>query len=108
MRARCPHCGAWGIVSTSRPQSATVAHLYVICGNHECGHTWRASLVADVTLSPSSTPNPQVILPMASHIRRDQVVAHMQHSGTVEHRPELTPPTSLELDFSACGLAGPP
>jgi hypothetical protein len=101
MRLRCPHCSHLGTIVATKVLSSTVSHHYVRCSNFECGHTWRASTEADLTLSPSSTPDPTVVLPLSSHIRRD-VLAHQIRSGdSAEHKPMLTPPTTRDLFASA-------
>lgn len=107
MKARCPHCNEWALITSTKVQSPTVTHHYAVCRNHECGHTWRLAAVAEVTLSPSATPNSTVVLPLASHIRRDLIATQMRVSATVEHKPEMSPPTSGDL-FAHLGPDGPP
>ncbi|SFO51316.1 Ogr/Delta-like zinc finger [Variovorax sp. OK605] len=106
MRLRCPHCDTLGTITTTKALSATVSQHYVICSNHECGHTWRATTEADMTISPSATPDPAVSLPLSSHMRRD-VIAHQIRSGaTAEYTPLKTPPTTRDL-FQPADAGGP-
>lgn len=71
MRLHCPHCLSVATVRTSERMSDTVSWLYVECCNDECGHTWRASANAKVTISPSARPNPSVLLPFSQHVLRE-------------------------------------
>ena len=106
MRLRCPHCDNLGTIRSTSQLSSTVSQHYVMCSNLECGHTWRATTEADMTLSPSATPDPAVALPLSSHVRRD-VIAHQIRSGaTADYTPRLTPPTTLDL-FPLGGPDGP-
>ncbi len=69
MRLRCPHCGEFGTIRTSEQVTECLTLQYVQCNNMECGHNWRASTSAEMTLSPSAIPNPAVHLPLSSHIK---------------------------------------
>ena len=71
MRLRCPHCNSLATVRTSERMSDTVSWLYLVCCNAKCGHTWRASAEAKVTISPSARPNPRVLLPFSKHVLRE-------------------------------------
>lgn len=97
MRLNCPHCGHPGNIRSSDTVSSLIRRHYVICSNFECGHAWRATTEADMTLSPSATPNTTVMLPLASHVRRDAIAAQVRVAATAEHEPQLTRPTTRDL-----------
>jgi hypothetical protein len=84
----------------------TVSQHYIQCGNFECGHTWRATTEADMTISPSATPAPSVHLPLASHMRRDVLAQQIRSGNTAEHTPLMTPPETRDL-FAPAGVDGP-
>jgi len=102
MRLRCPHCGTLGSIRSSEVVSATVSRQYVICNNLECGHTWRATTEADLTLSPSATPESTVLLPMSSHVRRDVVGAQMRSARIFDYSPRRKASETRDL-FHADG-----
>lgn len=106
MRLRCPHCDSLGSICTTKALSATVSQHYVMCGNAECGHTWRATTEADMTLSPSATPDPAVLLPLSSHMRRDVIAQQIRSASTADYTPVRTPPTTLPL-FGPGDFSGP-
>lgn len=97
MRLRCPHCGWLSTVRSSEVVSATVSRHYVICNNLECGHTWRATTEADLTLSPSATPASTVMLPLSSHVRREVVAAQMRSPSILDYLPRHTPSATRDL-----------
>ena len=96
MRLRCPHCDHLGSIRTTRVMTATVSQHYVMCSNFECGHTWRATTEADMT----------VHLPLASHMRRDVLAQQIRSGTTAEHTPLMTPPETRDL-FAPAGVDGP-
>jgi hypothetical protein len=106
MRLRCPHCDYLGAIRTSTVLSQTVTQHYVQCNNHECGHTWRATTEADMTLSPSATPDPAVSLPLSSHVRRDLIAQQVRSGITADYTPRLTPPSTRDL-FQPADAGGP-
>lgn len=87
MRLRCPHCNALSTILSSDATSATVTRHYVVCRNEDCGHSWRATTEADITLSPSAIPNASVVLPLSSHIRREVLMAQLRGPTTDEYQP---------------------
>lgn len=97
MRLRCPHCNTPGTIRTSEMVSSTVSRHYIICNNFECGHAWRATTEADMTLSPSATPASTVVLPLSSHVRRDVIAAQLRSPASVEHLARQTPPVTMDL-----------
>ena len=97
MRLRCPHCQSLGSIRSSETLSSTVTRHYLSCTNFECGHTWRATSAADMTLSPSATPDPLVNLPLSTHIRRALLALQISTNNLAPHVPQLTPPTTGDL-----------
>ena len=95
MRLRCPHCKSLGVVRTSERMSDTVSYLYVKCSNAECGHTWRSSAAAKVTISPSARPNPRVVLPFSEHVLRDPLAKLITSAQIVEY--EIVGANSMTL-----------
>ena len=69
MRLRCPHCGEFGSIRSSEQITECTSYQYCQCSNVECGHTWRTTSTAEVTLSPSAIPNSRVNLPLSTHVR---------------------------------------
>jgi len=106
MRLGCPHCGQLGTIRTTTRLSSTVSQHYVLCNNLECGHAWRATTEADMTLSPSATPDPGVCLPLSTHIRRDLLAQQIRSDNTVAYTPVNTPPMTLDL-FQPHEAGGP-
>ncbi|SOD25227.1 Ogr/Delta-like zinc finger [Variovorax sp. YR752] len=106
MRLRCPHCDHLGSIRTTKVMTATVSHHYVVCSNFECGHTWRATTEADMTISPSATPAASVHLPLASHMRREVLAQQIRSGSTAEHTPLMTPPETRDL-FAPASVDGP-
>jgi Ogr/Delta-like zinc finger len=103
MKLRCSHCRSLGTIKTAQALSSTVTRHYVACSNLECGHTWRATTEADLTISPSATPDPSVLLPISSHMRRDLVGAQMRTNNVLEHVPLFTPSSTRDLFDSPPG-----
>lgn len=59
----CPHCGAPAIIRSSEQITETVKHLFTICTNPDCMHSWKSSISPIYTISPSNIPNPAVDIP---------------------------------------------
>jgi hypothetical protein len=106
MRISCPHCKDLGTIRSTERLSPTVSQHYVICSNKECGHTWRATTVADMTLSLSSTPDPTVSLPLSTHVRRAVLAQVIRCAAEADYTPRSTPPATLDL-FPHSGPDGP-
>ena len=70
MKMRCPHCKSPATVRTSHEITTLSREIHFACGNTDCGHTFVAVAEIHRTLSPSAIPDPQVRLPLSSHIRR--------------------------------------
>lgn len=62
IRSRCPHCEALMLVRTSKNIHPLLKTLYLQCKNFECGFTCAASLEIVHTISPSASPNPEIVL----------------------------------------------
>lgn len=99
MRLRCPHCDTVSTILTSEAISSTVTRHYVVCGNEECGHSWRATTEADITLSLSAIPKTSVLLPLSAHIRRDVILRQLHGPITDEYQPRR--PQAYQLDMFA-------
>lgn len=97
MRLRCPHCNSVSTILTSEAVSSTVTRHYVVCKNIDCGHSWRATTEADITLSPSAIPNAMVVLPLSAHIRRDVIMAQLRGPSTSEYEPRRPQPYTRDL-----------
>lgn len=98
MRARCPHCKAWALCRSSEQMSSTMRKGYFCCTNIECGHIFTAWLTAFETVSPSATPDPAVMLPLSTHVRRDHLRTQLDTAPTAEPPPELLATTSADTD----------
>lgn len=81
MRINCPHCGALGVVRTSKPLADTVREAKVQCTNVECAHTWIARIVAERTIAPSMTPKPGVYIPLSPRSPAAQPTATQMELG---------------------------
>ena len=64
--AKCPHCGSYARVYTSRAITPRVAEQYVNCTNIEgCDHKFVIRCEIAYTIRPSLNPDPKVVLPMS-------------------------------------------
>ena len=70
MRMMCPHCNEHAYTRTSLQLTITSRETIFQCRNFECGHVFSAVTEINRTISPSAIPNPMVILPMSTHIKR--------------------------------------
>lgn len=61
MRVRCPHCGEWSIIKSSKQMSTMVKEIKCACNNFYCGHTFIATIEIVRTISPSGCPDPSVL-----------------------------------------------
>jgi hypothetical protein len=62
MRMMCPHCNEHAYTRTSLQLTSTSRETIFQCRNFETE--------INRTISPSAIPNPMVILPMSTHIKR--------------------------------------
>lgn len=67
---QCPHCKSRARARTSQQITPMYRETTFICTNHRCGHIFVCSTTPVRTLSPSSVPDPEVNIPLSSHIRR--------------------------------------
>ena len=49
------------------------------------------------SLTPSSTPNPAIHLPLSSHVRRGLLQRQLDQERTVDHTPQNSAPGTLDL-----------
>lgn len=69
----CPHCRAGSFRRSSRMITPMLREVFYACRNIACGHTWKASLIFEYSLSPSAIPDPGLNLPLRP-LPRDQAV----------------------------------
>ena len=81
MRLKCPHCGHPAHIRTTEPITNLLVKHYFTCTNHMCGHTFVGATEITYTLSPSATPNPDVLLPLSQHVRRGVLTRQLQVAG---------------------------
>lgn len=91
MRMMCPHCEEFAYTRTSIPMTKTSRETIFQCKNMMCGHVFSAVTEINRTISPSSIPNPKVILPMSRHIerrvlQRQLVQAQISNFDSTAHR----------------------
>ena len=67
------------------------------CTNWECGHNFKSLEEIVVSLTPSSTPNPGVHLPLSSHVRRSLLQRQLDCAHVAHHTPVNASPTTLDL-----------
>ncbi|VVE12338.1 transcriptional regulator [Pandoraea morbifera] len=72
MKLVCPHCDSRAHIRSSRPLSRVTRELYCQCTKLECGHTFMSLVEVVRTLSPSSTPNPDVAKQLAGGTDRSE------------------------------------
>lgn len=89
IQMHCPHCGAWAVARSSNVLTTTSRDLFYQCTNVECGHTFRAVLEINCTLSPSAIPNPAVVIPLSKHVRRGLLGELMQRAPQGDYAPSL-------------------
>lgn len=74
----CPHCRSRARVRTSKEVSLTMREVTYVCTNNACGHVWVATLEVARTLSPSSTPNLSIRIPLSTHIERKSLIKQLE------------------------------
>lgn len=97
MRLQCPHCEHPCVIRTSEQMSKLTRQSVYCCVNPECGHTFVANTEIVRTLSPSATPDPSVVLPLSSHVRRDMLRVQLDHAATAAHTTRSTAPVTGDL-----------
>lgn len=71
---------------------------YFCCTNIECGHIFTAWLTAFETVSPSATPDPAVMLPLSTHVRREHIRIQLDTAPDAQQHPELLDHTTAPPD----------
>jgi len=94
----CPHCRAVAIARSSNVLTSTSRDLFYQCANVACGHTFRAVLEINCTISPSAMPDPRVIIPMSKHVRRGLLGEQLQRAPASDYEPSQTGATSDLFD----------
>ena len=87
MRMMCPHCKQNAYTRHSGQLTSTSRETIFQCRNWECGHVFSAVTEINRTISPSSTPDPTVVLPMSAHIRRGLLQTQLQAMPTSDYTP---------------------
>lgn len=88
----CPHCRQRAQVRTVKDLSPTMRWVYFLCTNLVCGHSWVATLEADRTISPSGTPDPNVVLPIMPRREVEAIqaaLANSQQRSIFDDDPDL-------------------
>lgn len=62
IRNRCPHCASVMLIRTSKNIHPLLKILYLQCKNYQCGFSCAASVEIVHTISPSASPNPEIVL----------------------------------------------
>ncbi|OUY08719.1 ogr/Delta-like zinc finger family protein [Acinetobacter populi] len=57
----CPHCKSAMILRSSRQEHALLKTVYAQCTNPFCGATFKGRTEWLQQLSPSATPNPEIL-----------------------------------------------
>ena len=96
-RISCPHCNWPATVRTSEAVSELTRQTTYSCTNWECGHNFKTLEEIVCSLTPSSTPNPAIHLPLSSHVRRGLLQRQLDQERTVDHTPENGTPSTLDL-----------
>ena len=96
-RISCPHSNWPATVRTSETVSELTRKTTYSCTNWECGHNFKTLEEIVCSLTPSSTPNPAIHLPLSSHVRRGLLQRQLTHERIVDHTPENGTPSTLDL-----------
>ena len=96
-RISCPHCNWPATVRTSETMSELTRQTTYSCTNWECGHNFKTLEEIVCSLTPSSTPNPAIHLPLSSHVRRGLLQRQLDQERTVDHTPQNSAPSTLDL-----------
>ena len=105
MRMMCPHCKQNVYTRSSGQLTTTSRETIFYCRNYECGHVFSAVTEINRTISPSATPDPTVVLPMSSHIKRDLLQQQLQSMPTADYKPRNSGFETGDL-FAAMPAAG--
>ena len=96
-RISCPHCKWPATVRTSETVSELTRQTTYSCSNWECGHNFKTLEEIVCSLTPSSTPNPSIHLPLSSHVRRGLLQRQLEQERVVTHTPMNSAPSTLDL-----------
>lgn len=105
MRMMCPHCKCNAYTRHSGQLTTTSRETIFQCRNFECGHVFSTVTEINRTISPSATPDPTVVLPMSTHIKRALLQQQLQAMPSADYRPRHSGPLSGDL-FDAVPAAG--
>ncbi|MGL4448722.1 MAG: ogr/Delta-like zinc finger family protein [Shewanella sp.] len=75
MRFKCPHCGSYSTVRSSRMMTSTCALARYRCSNDFCGFVFQGMGEITGCYVPSMMANPAVVLPMLAAPRHSSAVA---------------------------------
>lgn len=102
MRFTCPHCGTAAVIRSSKQITPILWEHYCQCKNVECGFTFCGAFHIERELSPSSRPNPAIVLPGRLKARHapapDKTV--LSRSGVPFAHVSLSEPAAIELPSS--------
>ena len=105
MRMMCPHCKQNAYTRSSGQLTNTSRETIFYCRNYECGHVFSAVTEINRTISPSATPDPTVVLPLSSHIKRALLQQQLQSMPSADYQPRNGDFVTGDL-FSAMPAAG--
>ena len=91
-RVKCPHCGQAARLRTSKTLTPLYREIYYHCSNLFCGHTFMATHEIVRTVSPSRTPNPEIVLPMLPAAAA-RAAAMMRPANDADPPPDTQPLT---------------
>lgn len=61
----CPQCNSDALIRDSDQETELTKALWIMCGNVDCGMTWKAQISFVYVLSPSAIPRADLVLPKA-------------------------------------------
>jgi len=97
MRMMCPHCNEFAYTRTSQQLTRTSRETIFQCRNTDCGHVFSAVTEINRTISPSAIPDPMVILPMSTHIKRQLLQTQLAEMPSAPHRTGMHPVFGADL-----------
>ena len=97
MRMMCPHCKQNAYTRHSGQLTNTSRETIFYCRNYECGHVFSAVTEINRTISPSATPDPTVVLPLSSHIKRALLQQQLQAMPIADYLPTQSRPMNQDL-----------
>lgn len=92
-KVNCPHCDSVARFANSHLLNKCYREITFQCQNTLCGFVFVAGLEPLRTLSPSSIPNPEIRIPLSTHIKKNSVMAQLKQDDFVpkprEYQGEL-------------------